>query len=180
MTDLVLPHSITNSSGETPGKGQRSKQMYTDQEALSLIQNLSPGGSVQWWEAPALLDHHLERTPGIDDASSPLDSPRVKTGFRFLILNYENKPSVILKAEDWQVLFKQLEMLARFHVAFRAEKTLPLSQVMQSVYHLSFEGTYWTVLPLSVWKDLFQRLEACYQPAEWKALTDGLKWLQEK
>lgn len=152
--------------------------MYTDQEALSLIRNLSPSESVQWWEAPALLDHHLEGTPGSHDVL-PLDSMTAEKGFRFLILSYENKPSVILKAEDWKALFMRLEMLARFHVALGTEYTLPLSQVLQSVHHISFEGTYWTVLPLEVWKNLFRKLEACYHPAEWKALTDGLKWLQE-
>ncbi|PSB62896.1 hypothetical protein C7B61_14035 [filamentous cyanobacterium CCP1] len=156
------------------------KQMYTDKEALSLIQNLSPGESVQWWEAPALLDHHLEGTPGSHSLSLTLDSIRAEKGFRCLILSYKNKPSDILKAEDWKSIFMQLEMLARFHVALGTEYTLPLSQVLQSVHHLPFEGTYWTILPLEVWTNLFRKLEACYHPAEWKALTDGLKWLQEK
>jgi hypothetical protein len=178
IRDLVLPHSITNSLDQNPGRVE-VKQMYTDQEALSLIHNLSPGASVQWWEAPALLNHHLEGTPGSHDVL-PLDSINAEKGFRFLILSYENKPSVILKAEDWKALFMRLEMLARFHVALGTEYTLPLSRVLQSVHHISFEGTYWTILPLEVWKNLFRKLEACYHPAEWKALTDGLKWLQEK
>jgi hypothetical protein len=84
-----------------------------------------------------------------------------------------------LKAEDWKALVRQLEMLARFHVAFGAESTLPLQQVTQVVHAVPFEGTYWTILPLEVWKNLFQKLEACYHPTEWKALTDGLKWLQD-
>lgn len=154
--------------------------MYTDEEALSLVQNLSPGESVQWWEAPALLEHHLEGTPGAHGLSSPTNGINTNKGFRFLILSYKNKPSVILKARDWKELIRQLEILTKFHVALGAESTLPLQQVVQLVHNVPFEGTYWTILPLEVWKNLFQKLEACYHPAEWKALTDGLKWLQER
>ncbi|GAB4386130.1 MAG: hypothetical protein Kow00121_52120 [Elainellaceae cyanobacterium] len=154
--------------------------MYTDKEALNLVQNLSPGEPVQWWEAPALLDHHLEGTPGAHDLFSSANGIDANKGFRFLILNYENKPSVILKARDWKELIRQLETLTQFHVALGAEPTLPLQQVMQFVHNVPFEGTYWTILPLEVWKNLFQKLEAFYRPAEWKALTNGLNWLQER
>lgn len=155
--------------------------MSTHDEALSLVQHLSPGESVQWWEAPALLEHRLEGTPGTHEhLSSTIRGTSAQKGFRFLIFNYRGKPSVILKAEDWKALVRQLEMLARFHVAFGAGSTLPLQQVLEFVHHVPFEGTYWTILPLEVWKNLFQKLEECYHPAEWEALTDGLKWLQDR
>lgn len=154
--------------------------MYTDKEILSLVQKLSPDESVQWWEAPDLLEHHLEGTPNTHALSLPINGADAEKGFRFLILSYENKPSVILKTRDWKVLVKQLETVTRFHVAFGAESTLPLQQVMQSAHEVPFEGNYWTILPLEGWKNLFQKLEACYHPAEWKALTDGLRWLQER
>lgn len=154
--------------------------MSIHEEALNLVQHLSPGVPVQWWEAPALLEHHLEGTPNTyEHLSSPISGTGAQKGFRFLIFSYQNRPSVILKAEDWKALVRQLEMLTRFHVAFGADSTLPLQQVMQVVHHVPFEGTYWTILPLEVWKNLFQKLEECYRPAEWKALTDGLKWLKE-
>lgn len=151
--------------------------MYTDQEALSLVQHLSPGESVQWWEAPALLDHHLEGT-ATHGLSSPGHGAGIEQGFRFLILKYENQLSVILKSEDWKALIRQLETLTKFHVALGATSTLPLQQSMEFVQNVPFEGTYWAILPLDVWKTLFQKLEACYRPTEWKALTEGLEWLR--
>lgn len=154
--------------------------MSTHEEALSLVQQLSPGEPVQWWEAPALLEHHLEGTPGThEDFSTSINGTDAQKGFKFLIFSYQDNPSVILKAEDWKALIRQLEMLARFHVAFGSESTLPLQQVKQLVHYVPFEGTYWAILPLQAWKNLFQKLEECYHPAEWQSLTDGLRWLQD-